>query len=135
MENVRFSKLEELNDPDFSSKLASLGDVYCNDAFSVSHRAHASTQGITNYIPSFAGFLVQSELKALSLALDEPLKPVTAIVGGSKISTKIELLNNLSNKVEYLIIGGAMANTFLVLRAMELVHHLQKKKCYRLQKK
>ena len=113
LENVRFSKLEELNDPDFSSKLASLGNVYCNDAFSVSHRAHASTQGITNYLPSFAGFLVQSELKALSLALDQPIKPVTAIVGGSKISTKIELLNNLSNKVEYLIIGGAMANTFL----------------------
>ena len=113
LENVRFSKLEELNDRDFSSKLASLGNVYCNDAFSVSHRAHASTQGITNYLPSFAGFLVQSELKALSLALDQPLKPVTAIVGGSKISTKIELLNNLSNKVEYLIIGGAMANTFL----------------------
>ena len=113
LENLRFSRLEENNDPDFSYKLASLGDIYCNDAFSVSHRAHASTQGITNYIPSFAGFLVQSELKALSLALDQPLKPVTAIVGGSKISTKIELLNNLSNKVEYLIIGGAMANTFL----------------------
>ena len=145
LENVRFSKLEELNDPDFSSKLSSLGNVYCNDAFSVSHRAHASTQGITNYLPSYAGFLVQSELKALSLALDQPIKPVTAIVGGSKISTKIELLNNLSNKVEYLIIGGAMANTFLsaqgygigisltekkmIQTAKEIIQELKYKKC------
>ncbi len=145
LENVRFSKLEELNDPDFSSKLSSLGDVYCNDAFSVSHRAHASTQGITNYLPSYAGFLVQSELKALSLALDQPIKPVAAIVGGSKISTKIELLNNLGNKVEYLIIGGAMANTFLsaqgygigisltekkmIQTAKEIIQELKYKKC------
>ena len=128
LENIRFSKLEELNDPDFSSKLSSLGDVFCNDAFSVSHRAHASTQGITNYIPSFAGFLVQSELKALSLALDKPLKPVTAIVGGSKISTKIELLDNLSNKVEYLIIGGAMANTFLSAQGYGIGISLTEKK-------
>ncbi len=145
LENVRFSKLEELNDPDFSSKLSSLGNVYCNDAFSVSHRAHASTQGITNYLPSYAGFLVQSELKALSLALDQPIKPVAAIVGGSKISTKIELLNNLSNRVEYLIIGGAMANTFLsaqgygigisltekkmIQTAKEIIQELRYKKC------
>ena len=113
LENVRFSSLEEINDPEFSFKLASLGDIYCNDAFSVSHRAHASTQGITNYLTSFAGFSVQNELKALSKALDNPWKPVAAIVGGSKISTKIEILNNLGNKVDFLIIGGAMANTFL----------------------
>ncbi len=145
LENVRFSKLEETNDPYFSLQLASLGDVYCNDAFSVSHRAHASTQGITNYLPSFAGFLVQNELKALTKALDHPLKPVTAIVGGSKISTKIDILNNLSDKVDFLVIGGAMANTFLdakgyrigtslteknMLRTAEaIIQNLDSKKC------
>ncbi len=128
LENIRFSKLEEENDPDFSFNLASLGDIYCNDAFSVSHRAHASTQGITNYIPSFAGFLVQRELKALSLVLDQPLKPVAAIVGGSKISTKIEILNNLSNKVDFLIIGGAMANTFLNAKGYGIGNSLTEKK-------
>ena len=131
MENVRFSKLEEINDPDFSFKLASLGDLYCNDAFSVSHRAHASTQGITNYLPSFAGFLIQSELKALSKALDQPLKPVTAIVGGSKISTKIEILNNLSKKVDFLVIGGAMANTFLDAKGYGIGSSLTEKKMLR----
>ena len=120
LENVRFSSLEENNDPIFSSKLASLGDIYCNDAFSVSHRAHASTQGITNYLPSFAGFLIQNELEALSLALDQPSKPVAAIVGGSKISTKIDILNNLSDRIDYLIIGGAMANTFLKAQGFEI---------------
>ena len=120
LENVRFSSLEENNDPNFSSKLASLGDIYCNDAFSVSHRAHASTQGITNYLPSFAGFLIQNELEALSLALDQPSKPVAAIVGGSKISTKIDILNNLSDRIDYLIIGGAMANTFLKAQGFEI---------------
>ena len=128
LENVRFTTLEENNDPNFSFKLASLGDIYCNDAFSVSHRAHASTQGITNYLPSFAGFLVQKELKALSLALDRPSKPVTAIVGGSKISTKLELLHNLSNKVDYLIVGGAMANTFLNAEGFEIGTSLVEKK-------
>ena len=98
LENIRFSRLEESNDINFSEKLASLGDIYCNDAFSVSHRAHASTQGITKYLPSYAGILVQKELKALSLALDEPTKPVTAIIGGSKISTKLQLLNNLCDR-------------------------------------
>ena len=120
LENVRFSKLEENNDPNFSYKLASLGDIYCNDAFSVSHRAHASTQGITKYLPSFAGFLIQDELKALSMALDQPAKPVAALVGGSKISTKIDILNNLSDKIDYLIIGGAMANTFLKAQGYEV---------------
>ncbi|MFL2793383.1 MAG: phosphoglycerate kinase [Paracoccaceae bacterium] len=120
LENVRFSRLEENNDPNFSYKLASLGDIYCNDAFSVSHRAHASTQGITKYLPSFAGFLIQDELKALSMALDQPAKPVAALVGGSKISTKIDILNNLSDKIDYLIIGGAMANTFLKAQGYEV---------------
>jgi len=120
LENVRFSRLEENNDPNFSYKLASLGDIYCNDAFSVSHRAHASTQGITKYLPSFAGFLIQDELRALSMALDQPAKPVAALVGGSKISTKIDILNNLSDKIDYLIIGGAMANTFLKAQGYEV---------------
>ena len=120
LENIRFSRLEENNDPNFSYKLASLGDIYCNDAFSVSHRAHASTQGITKYLPSFAGFLIQDELKALSMALDQPAKPVAALVGGSKISTKIDILNNLSDKIDYLIIGGAMANTFLKAQGYEV---------------
>jgi len=120
LENIRFSKLEETNDPNFSSSLASLGDIYCNDAFSVSHRAHASTEGITNYLPSFAGFLIQNELKALSLALDQPSKPVAALVGGSKISTKIDILKNLGDRVDYLIIGGAMANTFLKAQGFEV---------------
>lgn len=128
LENLRFSRLEETNDPDFSFKLASLGDVYCNDAFSVSHRAHASTQGITNYLPSFAGFLVQNELKALSKALNQPLKPVTAIVGGSKISSKIEILNNLIDKVDFLVIGGAMANTFLDAQGYGIGSSLTEKK-------
>jgi len=145
LENLRFSRLEEDNSPGFSFKLASLGDIYCNDAFSVSHRAHASTQGITKYLPSFAGFLMQSELQALSLALDQPLKPIAAIVGGSKISTKIEILNNLSNRVDFLIIGGAMANTFLRAQgygignsltedrmtetAREIIQEIKSKKC------
>ena len=128
LENIRFSKLEETNDPDFSFKLASLGDLYCNDAFSVSHRAHASTQGITNYLPSFAGFLVQNELKALHKALNQPLKPVTAIIGGSKISSKIEILNNLSDKVNFLVIGGAMANTFLDAQGYGIGSSLTEKK-------
>ena len=128
LENIRFSRLEENNDPDFSYKLASLGDIYCNDAFSVSHRAHASTQGITNYLTSFAGFLVQRELEALASVLDHPLKPVAALVGGSKISTKIELLNNLSDKVDFLIIGGAMANTLLKAQGFEIGKSLTENK-------
>ncbi len=128
LENIRFSRLEENNDPDFSYKLSSLGDIYCNDAFSVSHRAHASTQGITNYLKSFAGFLVQRELEALASVLDHPLKPVAAIVGGSKISTKIELLNNLSDKVDFLIIGGAMANTLLKAQGFEIGKSLTENK-------
>ena len=113
----------EKNDNNFAKQLASFGDFYINDAFSVSHRAHASTQGITNYLPSFAGFLIQDELKALSMALDQPAKPVAALVGGSKISTKIDILNNLSDKIDYLIIGGAMANTFLKAQGYEIGGH------------
>jgi phosphoglycerate kinase len=134
-ENLRFLPQEENNDPDFSCNLASLGDVYCNDAFSVSHRAHASTQGITNYLPSFAGFLVQRELSALSLALDRPLKPVSAIVGGSKISTKLAILNHLADKVDFLIVGGAMANTFLKAQGYDVGKSLIEEKMIKIAKK
>ena len=114
MENTRFYKEEEENDAKFSEKLSQLGDIFCNDAFSVCHRAHASTLGITNFLPSFAGSLVLEELRALELSLTKPKRPVTAIIGGSKVSTKIELLNNLMSKVDNIIIGGGMANTFLL---------------------
>ncbi len=120
LENTRFFKGEQKNSSVFSKHLAKLGDLYCNDAFSVCHRAHASTFGITKFIPSFAGELLLSEIRALDSALNNPLKPVTAIVGGSKVSTKIELLQNLISKVENLIIGGGMANTFLSATGKEI---------------
>lgn len=113
LENLRFHKGEEANDPHFSAKLADLGDVYVNDAFSAAHRAHASTEGITHLLPSAAGLLMEQELNALSRALEAPEKPVMAIAGGSKISTKLNVLLNLVKKVDYLVLGGGMANTFL----------------------
>ena len=128
LENIRYLRHEEKNDPDLSFQLGSLGDIYCNDAFSVSHRAHASTQGITNHLPSFAGFLMQKELTALSNALENPKKPVSAIVGGSKVSTKLDILNNLSDKVDFLIVGGAMANTFLNAQGFDIGTSLVEKK-------
>lgn len=112
MENLRFHAQEEANDPEFAKALASLGDVYVNDAFSCSHRAHASVVGINPYLPSAAGRLMQEEVTALE-SLADPARPMTAIVGGSKVSTKLELLGNLVAKVDKLVIGGAMANTFL----------------------
>ena len=120
LENTRFYSGEENNDPEFSKQLAKLGDLYCNDAFSVCHRAHASTVGITKFLPSFAGGLVLEELSALDSALTTPKKPVTAIIGGSKVSTKIELLQNLISKVENIIIGGGMANTFLLASGKQI---------------
>jgi phosphoglycerate kinase len=113
LENVRFHLEEEKNDPIFARQLADLGQIYVNDAFSTSHRAHASTEAIARLLPAYAGRLMQSELVALSKALDHPEKPVVAIVGGAKISTKLDLLGNLVNRVDFLIIGGGMANTFL----------------------
>ncbi len=113
LENTRFHAGEEKNAPDFVDALAKLGDLYVNDAFSVSHRAHASTEGVAHKLPSFAGRSLQKELDALSRVLESPERPVAAIVGGAKISTKLELLGNLQSKVQFLIIGGAMANTFL----------------------
>ena len=113
LENVRFHKGEKANDPDFVASLAALGDVYVNDAFSAAHRAHASTEGLAHKLPAAAGLLMEQELKALDSALEHPQKPVAAIVGGSKISTKLNVLENISQKVDFLILGGAMANTFL----------------------
>lgn len=113
LENVRFYKEEEQNDQDFAKKLADLGDIYVNDAFSAAHRAHASTEGIAAYLPAVAGLLMEEELNALSAALVAPQKPVMAFTGGSKISTKLKVLDNLIPKVDFLVLGGAMANTFL----------------------
>ena len=113
LENTRFHAGEEENDPAFAKKLAELGDLYVNDAFSAAHRAHASTEGLAHLLPAAAGRLMQAELDALGAALDHPTRPVMAIVGGAKISTKLELLGNLVSKVDHLVIGGGMANTFL----------------------
>jgi phosphoglycerate kinase len=114
LENTRFHKGEEKNDPAFVAELAKLGDLWVNDAFSAAHRAHASTEGLGHVLPAYAGRSMQAELEALANALDAPQRPVAAIVGGAKISTKLDLLGNLIAKVDVLIIGGAMANTFLV---------------------
>ncbi len=119
LENVRFYA-DEKNDPEFSKQLADLGDIYVNDGFSVSHRAHASTEGITCFLPSYAGLSLQQEVEALASTLETPEKPVVAIVGGAKISTKITVLSNLLLKVNVLIIGGAMANTFLYAQGYEM---------------
>ena len=113
MENLRFHKGEEKNDPGFSSELAKLGDLYVDDAFSCAHRAHASTEGITHILPSYAGPLMMEEIQALRAAIDKPKRPTAAVVGGAKVSTKIPVLENLMAKVDKLIIGGGMANTFL----------------------
>jgi phosphoglycerate kinase len=114
LENTRFHPGEEKNDPAFVAALARLGDIYVNDAFSVSHRAHASTEGLAHVLPAFAGRTLQAELEAFEKVLDNPARPVAAIVGGAKISTKLDLLGNLLPRVDVLIIGGAMANTFLM---------------------
>jgi phosphoglycerate kinase len=113
LENTRFHSGEEKNDPAFVDALARLGDLWVNDAFSAAHRAHASTEGLGHKLPAYAGRTMQAELEALSRALEAPRRPVAAIVGGAKISTKLDLLANLLEKVDVLIIGGAMANTFL----------------------
>ncbi|HEX5509625.1 MAG TPA: phosphoglycerate kinase [Pseudolabrys sp.] len=114
LENTRFHAGEEKNDSQFVAALAKLGDIYVNDAFSVSHRAHASTEGLAHLLPAYAGRTLQAELEAFEKALEKPERPLAAIVGGAKISTKLELLSNLLSRVDTLIIGGAMANTFLL---------------------
>jgi phosphoglycerate kinase len=113
LENTRFHKGEEKNDPAFVAELAKLGDLYVNDAFSAAHRAHASTEGVAHKLPAFAGRAMQAELEALGKALDAPARPLVAVVGGAKISSKLDLLGNLVAKVDALVIGGGMANTFL----------------------
>lgn len=113
LENIRFYPGEEANDPAFAARLAALGDVYCNDAFSAAHRAHASTEALARLLPACAGRLMAEELQALDAALGAPTRPVVAVVGGAKVSTKLDLLANLVTKVDHLVIGGGMANTFL----------------------
>lgn len=120
LENLRFHAAEEKNDPAFVAELAKLGDLYVNDAFSCAHRAHASTEGLAHCLPAAAGLLMQTELEHLAKALDQPQRPVAAIVGGAKVSTKLELLGNLVKKVDILIIGGGMANTFLGAMGLEI---------------
>lgn len=120
IENTRFWPGEEANDPEFAAHLASLGDLYCNDAFSAAHRAHASTEGVARLLPSFAGRLMAEELAALEAALGSPERPLVAVVGGAKVSTKLDLLGNLVEKVDHLVIGGGMANTFLVAQGIEV---------------
>ncbi len=127
LENVRFHKEEKKNDPAFARSLASLGDIYVNDAFSASHRAHASTAGIAQFIPSTAGLLMEEELNALTKALETPECPVLAVAGGSKISTKLEVLVNLIEKVQYLVLGGGMANTFLYASGVDIGRSLCEK--------
>ncbi len=113
LENTRFDKREEKNEPDFVAALAGLGDIYVNDAFATAHRAHASTEGLAHKLPAYAGRCMQEEIEALAKALEKPERPVMAVVGGAKVSSKLELLGNLVAKVDILVIGGGMANTFL----------------------
>ena len=112
LENLRFHKEEEKNDPDFAKKLASYGDIYVNDAFGTAHRAHASTEGVAHYLPAVAGYLIEKELRIMGGALESPVRPFLAILGGAKVSDKIGVINNLLEKVDVLIIGGGMAYTF-----------------------
>ena len=125
LENTRFHPGEEANDPEFARGLAALADLYVNDAFSAAHRAHASTDCVAHLRPAYAGRLMQQELEALASALGTPVRPVCAIVGGSKVSTKLELLGNLVGKVQVLVIGGAMANTFLAAKGIAVGRSLQ----------
>ena len=116
LENVRYHKEDEANDAQFARQLASLGDIFVNDAFAASHRAHASVVGVASYLPAFAGELMEAELEALHRALDNPKRPMVAVVGGAKVSTKVGVLRHLLRKVDALLIGGAMANTFFKAR-------------------
>lgn len=125
LENTRFHVGEEKNDPDFARALEALGDVYVNDAFSAAHRAHASTEALARLMPAYAGRLMQQELEALEKALENPARPLIAVVGGAKVSTKLDLLGNLVGKVDRLAIGGAMANTFLAAQGRGVGRSLQ----------
>lgn len=125
LENTRFHPGEEENDPAMARQLAALADIYVNDAFSAAHRAHASTEGVARHLPAHAGRLMQAELEALTAALEHPERPVGAVVGGAKVSTKLELLGNLIGRVDLLVIGGAMANTFLAAQGTAVGRSLQ----------
>jgi len=127
LENTRFHPGEEKNDPAFVAQLARLGDIWVNDAFSAAHRAHASTEGLGHKLPAYAGRTMQAELEALNKALDAPRKPVIAIIGGAKVSTKLDLLENLVHKVDALVIGGGMANTFLHAQGVPIGKSLAEK--------
>ncbi len=127
LENTRFHPGEEENDPELVERMASLGDIYVNDAFSAAHRAHASTEGLAHALPSAAGLAMQAELEALEAGLGSPKKPVIALVGGAKVSTKIDLLQNLVARVDALVIGGAMANTFLLAQGIGVGKSLAEK--------
>ena len=120
LENTRFHPGEEKNDAALAAEMAQLGDIYCNDAFSAAHRAHASTEALAQLLPACAGRLMQAELSALEGALAQPKRPVTAVVGGAKVSSKLELLGNLVEKVDHLVIGGGMANTFLAAQGIDV---------------
>jgi phosphoglycerate kinase len=127
LENLRFHAAEEENDRGFAKSLAALGDLYVNDAFSTAHRAHASTEAIARLLPAAAGRLMQAELEALNKALEAPQRPVAAVVGGAKISTKLDLLSNLLGKVDVLVIGGGMANTFLFAKGVAIGRSLSER--------
>src|SRR5262249_39079166 len=120
LENLRFHRGEEQNDPAFAKRLAALGDLYVNDAFSAAHRAHASTDAITHLLPAYAGPLLMEEVQALVGVLESPERPTAAVIGGAKVSSKIDVLTHLSAKVDRLIIGGAMANTFFLAEGVEI---------------
>src|SRR5206468_6941458 len=120
LENLRFHKEEEKNNPDFARQLAMLGEVYVNDAFGSAHRAHASTEGVTHYLPGVSGFLMEKEINYLGSALEHPQRPFVSIVGGAKISDKIMVLERLISMVDKLLIGGGMANTFLKAEGYEI---------------
>ena len=127
LENTRFHDGEEANDPDLARGMAALGDYYVNDAFSAAHRAHASTEGVAHLLPSFAGRAMEAELMALEKALGNPERPVAAVVGGAKVSTKLAVLGHLVGKVDHLVIGGGMANTFLAARGVDVGKSLYEK--------
>jgi phosphoglycerate kinase len=120
LENTRFHKGEEKNDPAFTAELAKLGDIYVNDAFSAAHRAHSSTEGLAHLLPAYAGRAMQREIEALEAALGNPKRPVIAVIGGAKVSSKIDVLVNLVSKVDALVIGGGMANTFLLAKGVAI---------------
>jgi len=120
LENIRFYPEEEKNDPEFARKLAALADIYVNDAFGAAHRAHASTEGVAHYLPAVAGFLMQKEIEIMGKALADPERPFVAILGGAKVSDKIGVIRNLLSKVDTLLLGGGMANTFLKARGCQM---------------